>query len=656
MDAHASRRTREAASFFRRVLERSPGHFDALQLLGLTLAAGGQPDDAVPYLRRALALRPGDAAVRSNLGRALLLVGRYPEAIAELRQAVDSEPSNPTIWLNLGNAQREANDHDGGIATLLALVQRFPGFAPGHFELGVVLRGSGRPREALLAFRQAIACDPAHVHARIQCALLEGDAGDPLAAAATLEAALVHSTPASEGPLRVLLAQSRMEICDWRDWDEACARVARAPGTDGATFDPLRAMIFPGTDAQMAVLTARYAATDVLPDGLSGARAARRVAPGVTGTASRIRIAYLSPDFGDHPVCRLIAPLLRRHDRTKFEVAAYGWGRQRDSVHRGLIVDSVDRFVDVGSLSDQEVAARLRADEVEIAVDLAGYTANCRPRIFLEHAAPVQVGWLGYPGTAGTGALQYLIADAVSIPVDAEAHFTERVVRLHGGFMPYDPDTPVAPPPPRSAYGLPDDAIVLACFGLGRKTNPPLFETWMAALRSSPTAVLWLSAAHPATAGNLRAAAAAAGVDPTRIVISPRAPNQAEYLARYRLADLALDTFPYGSHSTALDVLWAGCPLLAVSGASMASRVSASILTAAGMADLVGENLVEYQASLCGLVADRAALADLRRRATAARDTTLFDQPSLIRRLEAAFHSMSVRARAGHPPESFDVQ
>lgn len=642
----------EAASWYRRALERDPANFDALQLLGATRLATGHLDDGIALLQRALALNGSEAGVHNNLGNALLQLGRRDEAVRALRAAATLEPQNATICLNLGNAQREAGDLQGSLRTLLQLLQRNPGLAAAHFSLGLTLRAAVRPREALVAFERTLKLESRHAHAHLQRGLAYADLADPVAAHASLSTAATCAPAGARRWMTLLAAYSGLELAEWTDWSAACEMVPPSATATGETeaIDPMRAMLFPLDDAGLAAITARFATVSVVP------AMTHRPRPVPSKAADgRIRLAYLSPDFGDHPVCRLLAPALRAHDRSRFCVAAYAWGAGAGTPHRALIESAVERCIDVGTLSDTQFADLLRRDRIDIAIDLAGYTGNSRPRVFLEAPAPVQVGWLGYPGTLGTGALDYLIADIASVPAAAEANFVEKIVRLGHGFMPYDTSADVASPRSRAEFGLDADAVVFACFAQTRKLNPLLFDVWMQVLREVPAAQLWLGASNPSTGENLRAEAIRRGVDPRRLVIAPRAPNQAEYLARYALADMTLDTYPYGSHSTALDVLWAGCPLLALSGPAMPSRVSSSILSAAGLADLIQPNLVAYRDAMLSLAQDRPALARLRDRTRQARQSALFDTPRLVRDLETAFERMHARAGAGLPPASFDI-
>ncbi|MEI8298295.1 MAG: tetratricopeptide repeat protein [Pseudomonadota bacterium] len=648
--AHLAGRYDEASGWFRRVLDRDPANFDALQLLGGTRLAMGQLEDGVALLRRALKIDTREATVHNNLGNALLHLGRRSDAVASLRTAAELEPGNSSISLNLGNALREAGDLPASLATLLALLQREPRIPDAHFSLGLALRAATRPNDALIAFDRTIALDPQHAHAHAQRGLTCADLGDPVASFTSLGIAATLAPASARGWMTLLQASAGLELPDWTGWATACEMIS-AHDTDGVeAIDPMRTMLFPVDDADVARISARYAATNVVP-------AADRLPPPAlfSHADGRIRLAYLSPDFGDHPVCRLIAPALQAHDRARFSVTAYAWGSGAGTPHRANLEAAVDRCIEVSALSDLEVAKLLRADGIDIAIDLAGYTGRSRPRIFLERPAPIQVGWLGYPGTLGSEALDYLIADAASIPDDAERHFREQIARLPHGFMPYDTDTPVAAAATRAEFGLPPAGVVFACFSQTRKLNPLLFDIWMQALQEVPGSVLWLAANSSTSTERLRAQADARGIDPARLLVSPRAQNQAEYLARYALVDLALDTYPYGSHSTALDVLWAGCPLLALRGPAMASRVSSSILIAAGLPDLVQQDCSAYLRTMVALAQDWTALADLRARVHASRQSPLFDLPELVANLERAYLRMHETVRTGRLPASFNI-
>ncbi len=642
----------KAAVAFRRVLERDPANFDALQLLGLAQIQSGRAEDGILWLRRAIAVRPADAAVHNNLGNALLSLGRRLEAIEALAAASRLEPGNPTPAVNLANAQLELGQKDAALATLSAVLGRVPRHVEANVSLGLALRAAGRTEAARAALERALALEPRHPRALAQHGLVCIDLGDVSAAYESLRAARAVAPPALQAWTLLLAAQVGLESAEWSDWTAACAAIGGAAAADPGSeaIDPLRAMLFPADDAALYAVTRQFARRTIAPGAVRPQTPARR------REDPRIRLAYLSPDFGDHPVMRLLAPVLETHDRNRFTVTAYGWGKGAGTPHRERIRAGVDRFVDLEGLSDTEAAGLMRRDDIDLAIDLAGYTRDARPRLLLERIAPVQAGWLGYPGTLGTHGLDYLIADDVSIPATAAGYFSEQIVRVPGTFLPYDPAIRVDPAPARATYGLPEDGVVLACFAQTRKLNPILFDAWMAALAAAPSAVLWLSTSEVAAIDNLRRAAEARGVPGERLHFVPRAPDQSTYLARYALADLVLDTYPYGSHSTAMDVLWAGSPLLALAGPSMASRVSSSVLLAAGLADLVAHGLEAYGRTLQDLVRDPPKLAALRVAVTEARSRSpLFDLPRFTAHLEAAYTAMHQTALAGHSPASFSI-
>jgi predicted O-linked N-acetylglucosamine transferase (SPINDLY family) len=636
----------EAADYYRRVLDRDPRHFDALQLLGLVRIHQGRRDDGILLLQRAATLQPQDAAVQNNLGNALRDAGRLTDALVALNAAANAEPTDAGIALNLGNVLLDLTAHERAAAHLLNALQRHPRDARLHYALGRALRELQRPAEAALAFARAMTFDQTDAHAAGQHGISLTDSGEGELGYVSLSRSVELADGESRDWLTLLANYAGLDLADWRHWPAACAAILRPGDETREPIDPMRAMLLPLSDAQLGALSTVFCRRSV---GATGTR------PSARANTARVRVGYLSPDFGDHPVCRLLTPVLGAHDRHRVEVVAIGWGPGRGSPHRADLARQVDRFVDVEGLTFDETLARVRAEQLDIAVDLAGYTANAKPKLFAAGVAPVQVGWLGFPGTLGGPMLDYLIADAVSVPPSASAHFAEQVVRLPGTFLPYDPETPIAPTPSRASFGLPEDAVVLACFSTTRKLNPVLWDVWMAALRAAPQSVLWLSSRSERAQARLQQAFVTTGLDPARLVIAPHVPGQAEYLARYRLADVALDTYPYGSHSTAMDVLFAGCPLLALAGDNMPGRVSASVLTAAGLADFVQPSLQHYQETLVRLASDSVLRTKWRTRAAAARDSGTFDVSTLARQLESAFEHMHTRAVSGQSPLSFDL-
>ncbi len=362
----------------------------------------------------------------------------------------------------------------------------------------------------------------------------------------------------------------------------------------------------------------------------------------------RLRIGYVSPDLRDHAIGSLTAELFELHDRTRVEVFAYYSGIEGLDMFQARIRNSVDHWAAVAGWDDKRLARQIVSDEIDILIDLAGH---CAPNsVFALRPAPVIVNWLGYPGSMGTPYHQYIIADDTIIPPSHEKYYSERVVRLPC-YQPTDRKRLVANPPSRRDAGLREDAFVYCCLNGTKKITPQMFRCWMAILGRVPNAVLWLLSCDTATDERLRQQAVHHGITPERLVFAPLAPH-AEHLARYALADLFLDTWPYGAHTTASDALWMGLPVLTLIGHSFASRVCASLVRAAGQNELVCSDPQTYEDCAVELGTHADKLTALRDRLRANRDqSTLFDMPLLVTRLEALFEQMWSDYLAGRVPE-----
>jgi protein O-GlcNAc transferase len=370
----------------------------------------------------------------------------------------------------------------------------------------------------------------------------------------------------------------------------------------------------------------------------------------------RIRVAYLSADLHEHATAYLMAELFERHDRERFEVTAVSWGPQVASPMRTRLQQAFEHFVDVRGRGDVEVAHWLREQEIDIAVDLKGYTFDARLGILAQRPVPVQVNYLGYPGTLAAPYIDYLIADAVVIPPEARMHYAEQVVWLPDSYQVNDRQRVIAArTPSRGELGLPERGIVFCSFNNNYKLTPEVFALWMRLLQQVEGSVLWLLEGNAAVAANLRREAQVRGIAPERLVFAPRAPLP-EHLARQRTADLFLDTLPCNAHTTASDALWAGLPLVTCLGATFAGRVAASLLTAVGLPELITPSLAEYEALALRLATDPEALAAVKAKLARNRDTyPLFDSDRTRRHLEAAYVTMWERYQRGEAPAAFAV-
>jgi predicted O-linked N-acetylglucosamine transferase (SPINDLY family) len=380
-----------------------------------------------------------------------------------------------------------------------------------------------------------------------------------------------------------------------------------------------------------------------------------QVWPAATHRHDRIRVAYLSPDLREHAVGFLTAGLFEAHDKSRFELTAISFKDEATDIAR-RIKNSFERFIDVGAKSDQETVELMRQLQIDIAVDLCGYTEGCRINIFSRRAAPVQVNYLGYPGTLGAGYMDYLIADRTVIPAEHFGFYAEKVVWLPDTYQANDSKRCIAErTPTRAECGLPEKGFVYCSFVNSYKIMSDMFDIWMRLLKAVDGSVLWLLADNPAAADALRKQAEQRGVEGTRLVFAPRAPN-ADHLARQRLADLLLDTLPYGSHTTASDALWAGLPVLAVLGATFAGRVAASLLKAAGLPEMIASDLAQYETMARQFGQNPSSLVPIKTKLKDTRDTcALFDTQRYARHLEDAYATMWERAQRGDAPASFVV-
>ena len=572
-----------------------------------------RPAEALASYERALALKPDYADAYCNRGNALGDLKRHAEALASYERALALKPGYADAFNNRGNALREMNRYPEALASYERAIELKPGFADAHCNRGAALADLKRYAEAIESYELALELQPDH--------------------------------PFLQG----IWLRARMQICLWRDLDAHVGRLERRIEGSEKACSPFAALSLTASPSLQ-----RTAAETWVREFWPNARALRKI--GKRARHDRIRVGYFSADFRDHPVSSLTAEMFERHDRSTFEVIAFSYGPQTDDGMRKRLVRAFDRFLDVRALDDDGVA-RLADDlEVDIAVDLGGYTAGGRPGIFARGAAPLQASYLGYPGTMGAPFVDYLIADRTIVPDELLAHYSERIVYLPS-YQASDSTRRIADRAfTREELGLPSAGFVFCCFNNSYKITPAVFDRWMAILEKVGNSVLLLYAENGWVEPNLRKEAAARGVDPRRLVFASRLP-MAEYLARYRAADLFLDTSPYNAGATGSDALWAGLPVLTCRGETFAGRMGASLLTAIGLPELIASTPDAYERLAVDLASDPGRLGEIRRKLSERRRTTpLFDMGRFIRHLEAAYTEMVERHHAGLPPEHIHVQ
>lgn len=603
------------------VLALRPDFVPALVNRGISHVALGDAQRALPDYDQALALQPTSPVAHRAMGIAHLTLGHWAEAIEHLQQALQGDADDAEAWEGLGDAYRVRR-------AFLAAIESY------------------RNATAILDARAApMAVRAPLLHKQLDALFCVSDFEGARHCAATLRA-LVPDYPYAAG-LQLLATTWTV---DWDELEPLRAEVVAAAGRGESSSQPFPLMSVadaPGAHraAAEALIQRNLAAIPPLP-----------AAP--VGPRDRLTVAYLSPDFREHPVGQLIAATLAGHDRNRFRVLGVStYAFPEGSATHARLRAACDEFTDVSLLSDADVADWLRRQRVDILIDLAGHTSGGRPGIAAYRAAPLQVNFLGYPGTYGAKFIDYLIADGYVVPPSHEHWYVERVVRLPGSLVPPgDARTAAASSPDRSDLGLPDDAIVLCAFHNTYKILPETYAVWLRLLAAQPRAVLWVSRHAPEAAVALQARAAAAGIDPARLVFANRIADHAEHLARLQQADLLLDTFPYNAHSSAADALWAGVPVLTCSGESFASRVCGGLLRTLGLPELVTESLAAYEQTALALLADPAALPALKRWLRShARGNGIFNSTTYTRHLESAFTLMWHRAEQGLSPCSFTV-
>jgi predicted O-linked N-acetylglucosamine transferase (SPINDLY family) len=649
----------EAAPFLQRALQLKPDFALAYNNLGITFEDQGKLDDAVACYRRALELKPDYVQAHNDLGDVLKGQGKLDEALACFHRALELKPDYAEAHNNLGDVLRDQGKLDAAVACYRRALELKPEYAEIHNNLGIVLTYQGKLDDALACYRRALELKPgyAEIHNNLGNVLKDQGKLDDALACYRRALELKPDYTASLGSL----VNTLQHLCRWESlmvFSRRLIEVVDRGDADGGITDPVSPFTFFAlptmTTAEQQLRCARQWVDGKLK-AMSGPgrNPARNPA---SDLKSKTTIGYLSADFHCHATAWLIAELIEKHDRDRFEVFGYSYGPDDHSPTRRRLASVFDRFVDVKDASFVEAAQRIKADEVDILVDLKGYTQDTRTQILALRPAPVQVNYLGYPGTMGAPFMDYILVDEFVVPPDQRRFFTEKVVYLPGCYQVNDSRREIsADTPSRAECGLPEKGFVFCSFNNSYKITPQMFDAWMALLKAAPGSVLWLLEGNRFAPANLRREAEARQVAAQRLVFAPHLPLP-EHLARHRLADLFLDTFPVNAHTTASDALWAGCPLLTMAGETFASRVAGSLLRTIGLSELVTSSLGEYQAMALRLARDANLLGDLRARLAANRKTSrLFDAGQFARNLEKAYITMWEIHVSGEQPHAFAV-
>ncbi|MBV8792591.1 MAG: tetratricopeptide repeat protein [Pseudolabrys sp.] len=593
-----------------RAHKTAPSSADILALKGRILNALARNGEAADCYEAALKLNDTHPGALLNLGCTLLLLNRSGEALGFFDRLVALMPNEPIVHHNRAIALTDIGHYDQAIASADAAIKLRPHYAEALQARGIAYGYTQRHDLALKDFRAAITLNP-------QLDYLIGN-----------------------------LINAQLWSSDWDGLAERQRTLLAAVKAGRRAVTPFSFVSMSTTAAEQLLCAQTYAAT--IP--VSPTNVARY-------QHEKIRIAYLSADFREHPTSYLLAGVFEQHDRSRFETTAISFGAEAPSEMLTRLKGAFDRFINVNDRTDAEIGHLLKSLEIDIALDLMGYTGGARVSVMAQRAAPIQVNYLAYPGTMAASYIDYIIADHMLIPDDHRSNYTEKIVYLPHSYAPTDSARAISERAiTRAEMGLPDDGFVFCCFNNSYKLNPDMLDRVSGILKAVPGGVLWLPEHNDIVTANLKKEAAARGLDPAKLIFAKRMPSVADHLARLQLADLFLDTLPNNAHTTASDSLWAGVPILTQIGATFAGRVAASLLNAVGLPELITETNEAYETMAIELAVDRAKLATIRQKLARNRTAMpLFNTANYTRYLETALQTMSEHHQEGLPPDHIEI-
>ena len=633
----------EAFSAFQKAIEIDPNEPIAWYNAANTLCDTGEYEESLTYYEQSIKLNPQYCPALINYGKALFELKRYSESLTFYDEALRINQDSLDCLINKGATLKELTRYDEAIAHFDKALSLNPDYAEGWSNKGIALNGLKRYEEAIAHFDQALSLKPEYA---------EGfyNKGSALNELKRYDEGIAHYDkalslkPDIDGISGDLL-QTKMKICSWSDFSESLDDISKKVIANEKTINPFSLLALNDDSALHKKCSEIYVQYLHSFNPVLGPILKRP-------ESQKIRVGYFSADFKNHPVAFLIAELFELHDRRQFELVGFSFDSMANNEMRQRLVKSFDHFIDVSRKSDIEVAQLCRSFNVDIAVDLTGFTQDARTGIFAHRAAPIQVNYLGYPGTMGVDYIDYIIADKTLISPDLQSCYSEKVVCLPNSYQVNDRKRLISDRQfTRQELGLPENGFVFCCFNNNFKILPTAFEGWMRILKAVEGSVLWLFQDNSWAVENLKKEAEKLGVAADRLVFAERMPLP-DHLARHRLADLFLDTFPYNAHTTASDALWTGLPVLTLMGQSFASRVAASLLNAVGLPEFITTSQEEYEALAIELALSPKKLADIKLKLSNNRLTApLFDTPLFTKHLEAAYIKMVEGYQAGLKPE-----
>jgi protein O-GlcNAc transferase len=600
---------------------------------------------------RAASLNGAYAEAYANRGNSLMLLKRYDEAVAAYHKALSIKPGLAEAWLGRGNASAALSQYKDGLVAYDKILSFKPELAQAWIGRGNMLVELMRYDEALASFDRALSLNQQLEGAWFGRGnvFLTKKQFENAFAAFDKALSLNPDLPLAEGSR----LHAKMHCCDWSAYQVECEHLVTSLRDGKLAAFPFH-LLAVNCEAKDQLKCAEAFIEDKYPAVVNHISSSRGQN---ANSGTRIRLAYMSTDYRQHATSNLTAGLFEAHDHSRFDVIGLSVGPNDGSQLRKRLEQSFMHFVDMSTLTDEQIAAEISKLDVDILVDLNGHTHGARTGALRYRPSPIQVNYLGYPGTMGCSFVDYIIADRTLISENDRNFYSEKVVLLPHSYQANDRKREIAETElSRHDCGLPDGAFVFCCFNGNYKITPDTFDCWMTLLRQSSNSVLWLLEDNKIAAKNLRKEAQQRDVDPSRLIFAERAPL-ARHLARHRLADLFLDTVPCNAHTTASDALWAGLPVLARIGQTFAGRVAASLLNAVGLPELITHSREEYEALALDLVKNRERLLRFRTELDTNRLTKpLFDTALFAQHIEAAYEEMFRRYHAGLPPDDIRVQ
>ena len=636
---HKQGKVEQAKQIYEQVLVKQPKHFDALHMLGVLALQTNNHALAAELIGKAIEINPTSATAYLNMGAVLQAVRRLDEALVSYDKALALKPDYASAFNNRGNVLNDLKRLDEALVSYDKALALKPDYAEALYNRGTVLNDLKRLDEALVSFDKALALKPDFAEAF-------SSRGNALKELGRLDEALVSygKALALKPDFEFLLGKKlhlQMHMCDWSDLSGQLDQLESALNEGRKVTYPFELLgLIDNPELQLPAskvsIESKHPASDVLGDFI-------KREPG-----GKIRIGYYSADFHNHATSHLMAELFEAHDHQRFELYGFSYGPDMQDEMRKRVSDGFDHFIDVTKKLDREVAKISRDLGIDIAIDLKGFTKDSRIGMFAERCAPIQVSYLGYPGTMGAPYFDYIVADKTVIPQESQQFYSEKIVYLPHCYQVNDSKRMISDKVfTRHELGLPESGFVFCCFNNNYKILPETFDVWMRLLKGVKGSVLWLIEDSPTAAKNLKKEAEVRGIDPGRLFFANKM-SLGAHLARHRLADLFVDTLPYNAHTTASDALWAGLPVLTLSGKSFSSRVAASLLNAMHLPELITKTQEEYEARAIELANEPEKLAEIKAKLHSNLKTSpLFNGEIFARHIEAAYEEMHRRHISG---------